>query len=123
MTCVDREGRGWDLPGGHVEPGESAAEAAARELHEETGLRLEPADLSVFAWERIELLEPPPADYRYASLTYMVMFRAVLPSRGAPTRPPTGTESTRADWIPRQEIERLSPGRTWLTLLDTASAL
>jgi ADP-ribose pyrophosphatase YjhB (NUDIX family) len=29
----------WSLPGGHVEPGETAAAAALRELHEETGLR------------------------------------------------------------------------------------
>lgn len=28
----------WSFPGGHVEPGERAMEAAAREVHEETGV-------------------------------------------------------------------------------------
>ncbi|WP_081687118.1 NUDIX domain-containing protein [Glycomyces tenuis] len=36
---------GWLLPGGGIDPGESMAEAAARELFEETGLRVAPAEL------------------------------------------------------------------------------
>ena len=30
----------WDLPGGHVEPGESALEALVRELHEELDIEM-----------------------------------------------------------------------------------
>ncbi|MFG1997704.1 NUDIX domain-containing protein [Spirillospora sp. NPDC048911] len=39
IVMVERDdGHGWALPGGHVDPGESALEAAIRELAEETGL-------------------------------------------------------------------------------------
>jgi acetyl-CoA carboxylase carboxyl transferase subunit beta len=38
---ANEPGRGrWSLPGGRVEPGESAAAAAVREVHEETGLEV-----------------------------------------------------------------------------------
>jgi len=32
-----RERTTWEIPGGHIEPGETPDEAAARELYEETG--------------------------------------------------------------------------------------
>ncbi|MEV6347244.1 NUDIX domain-containing protein [Actinoplanes sp. NPDC051851] len=37
--------RWWFTPGGGLEPGESTVEAAAREVFEEVGLRVTPADL------------------------------------------------------------------------------
>ena len=37
--------RYWFTIGGGVDPGESVAQAAARELYEETGLRVDPGDL------------------------------------------------------------------------------
>jgi 8-oxo-dGTP pyrophosphatase MutT (NUDIX family) len=44
-ATADRPAR-WFLPGGGIDPGETMAVAAARELFEETGLRLRPGDLT-----------------------------------------------------------------------------
>ncbi|HUR04035.1 MAG TPA: NUDIX hydrolase [Nonomuraea sp.] len=119
LTCVDREGRGWDMPGGHLEAGESPVDAAVRELAEETGLVLAADELSVFAWLRIELTGPVPEGYRYGPLTNLVMFQARLDSPGPAVRPPAGSESTRAAWLPAQEVERLCAGQIWLTAYRT----
>ncbi|SCL21354.1 ADP-ribose pyrophosphatase YjhB, NUDIX family [Micromonospora rhizosphaerae] len=40
----------WFTPGGGLDPGESPADGAARELAEETGLRLTPDELGVPVW-------------------------------------------------------------------------
>lgn len=40
---------GWTIPSGHVEDGESPVVAAARELAEEAGCVIDPADLELFA--------------------------------------------------------------------------
>jgi 8-oxo-dGTP pyrophosphatase MutT (NUDIX family) len=47
-----RSGESWTFPKGHVEPGESAAAAAAREAHEEAGVsgRLDPEPLGVYLY-------------------------------------------------------------------------
>jgi len=58
---------GWTIPAGHWEHGETAREAAARELREETGLEVEPNRLSgpVVATPPVEA----PVPCRRSSLT------------------------------------------------------
>ncbi|HET7432482.1 MAG TPA: NUDIX hydrolase [Nocardioides sp.] len=46
----------WGLTGGHLEPGEDPAAGAARELEEETGIRVDPAALELF--EVLEVFHP-----------------------------------------------------------------
>ena len=62
----------WDIPKGLAEPGESLAAAAARELHEETGLSVPPhaltglgvhpylrdKDLALFRWRPARMPDP-----------------------------------------------------------------
>lgn len=50
LVCRDRRHGHCYLPGGHVEPGESASEATERELQEEMGLSVE-VGLPLLAWE------------------------------------------------------------------------
>ena len=49
--------RWWFTVGGEVRPGERLAEAAARELAEETGLAVTPADMVGPIWRRDEVFE------------------------------------------------------------------
>lgn len=55
--------RGWDIVGGHIEPGESLEEAARREAYEEAGARLK--ELHVLGYQHLRLLGPRPHLYRY----------------------------------------------------------
>ena len=80
----------WDSPKGIAEPGESFAEAAARELREETGLNVAPCgliplgvhaylsgkDLALFLWRPDEM---PAVETLVCHSTFVVPNGAVLP--------------------------------------------
>jgi 8-oxo-dGTP diphosphatase len=81
----------WALPGGFVEPRESAETAARRELAEETGL----ADVTGLHLEQLRTYSEPDRDPRMRVVS--VAFTALLPD--AP-EPHAGSDATRASWLP-----------------------
>lgn len=55
--------RGWDIVGGHIEPGESPEETARREAFEEAAAELR--ELHLLGYQRLRLLGPRPETYSY----------------------------------------------------------
>lgn len=74
LLLTDLKDRGWDIPGGHVEPGETPVEAALRELYEETGASVDTPEM--LGYELIRLHHKPERyKYPYPD-SYMVFFSA-----------------------------------------------
>ena len=116
LTRVDRPGRGWDIPGGHLDPGETPAVAAARELAEEGGLLVGTEQLSLFGGQQITLLQPRPADYTYPERAFMAFYTVRLDHWAPPTVPQPDSECGAAEWVDRAELLRRRPEAPWLPL-------
>ncbi|MDF9744430.1 NUDIX hydrolase [Natrinema salsiterrestre] len=75
VLCVERgvpPGVGeWTIPGGHMEIGEEPATAAARELEEETGVAVDPADLEILSASAM-----PPREGKHVVTVHYVAARA-----------------------------------------------
>lgn len=102
----------WALPGGFVDPGERVARAAARELAEETGLRL--SDLRLLG-----VYDTPGRDPRGWSVS--VVYVAALDSAAAVEG---GDDAGDARWFPADALPKLAFDHALIVAdaLDAANA-
>ncbi len=73
-----RQRQTWELPGGHIEPGESARDCAIRELFEETGQRVDRLDFRAVLKYRSESENHPY--YGITGYYYGTLYSGELPS-------------------------------------------
>jgi thiamine-phosphate pyrophosphorylase len=96
----------WSYPGGRIEPGETARQAAAREALEETGLRvriLDPVDV-------YDAVFPP---YHYCVADYLAVPEGDVD-------PEAGSDVSEARWVPFEELDAYDLTDAMRTVLERA---
>lgn len=88
-----REGQ-WTVPGGFLEYDESAPEAAARELREETSVRVEPGDLRLLATHH----------HHWTDGVHTLLIRYVVDRELTAGEPEAGSDVQRAEFRTFEEF-------------------
>jgi acetyl-CoA carboxylase carboxyl transferase subunit beta len=107
LLCVKR-GRApamgrWSLPGGRIEAGETAAEAVAREVFEETGLQVEVGDL-------IGHVDIIGEDRHYVVLDFAATVVGGIPE--------AGDDAAEVAWLTRRDLDTRRTTDQLMAFLD-----
>jgi 8-oxo-dGTP pyrophosphatase MutT (NUDIX family) len=102
LVVWNRKLRGWTLPGGKVKEDETLAQAASRELQEETSIIVDPIDLV-----RIYTAAPPASEGPEAPKTVHVHW----PGHWQNYRPHEMEPGCPVSWFTREDFLASSPVR------------
>lgn len=106
----------WSLPGGALELGETTAEGVAREVWEETGLRVRPISL-VATLDRIVRDHAGAVQFHYVLVDWCCVALASDP--GDPT---PGDDALDARWVPIAELASYNLPQITLDVVKRARA-
>ncbi|WFE51466.1 NUDIX domain-containing protein [Micromonospora sp. WMMD1155] len=102
VLLIQRTDNGlWSLPGGGQEVGETVAQTAVREVHEETGISVEVTGMVGVYSDPSHVIEYSDGEVRQQ---FSLCFRA-RPISGTPT---PSDESHEARWVARDELAALN---------------
>ena len=100
----------WAIPGGSVEIGETLQDAAEREIHEETGIRIRAAE-PIYTFDVIERDKTGSIRFHYVIVDLSAEYVS-----GELT---AGDDAIDARWVSADEISNLAVSSTTLQLLKT----
>lgn len=101
----------WSLPGGLLETGETLEAGVAREVLEETGLRVKPVEFYGL-FQRILRDARGRAEYHYLLADY------VCKVTGGTLRP--GDDVSRVEWVPRRRWKEYTMTEGTLSVIEEA---
>lgn len=101
----------WSLPGGALETGELLADAVRREVHEETGLAIEPLGV-IEIFERIMRDDAGVPEYHYVLIDYIC--------RATGGELQAGDDVCRVEWVRRRDLAKLQITEGTLGVIEKA---
>lgn len=105
----------WAFPGGSIEPGETAREAALREVREETGVRVRVLDL-VDVWDSLHPATPDSPGFHYCIAEFLA-----VPEEA--TTPRAQSDAQDARWVRLGEVSELGVSAAMKRILSRALEL
>lgn len=87
---------GWEIPAGGADPGESSADAARREVREESGWSIDESEL-------VHLIDYHPVN-GLSDFRFDLFFARGARHLGEPSDP---SESERVEWLPVEQVSEL----------------